>query len=360
MKLNRTWAGARILPWLFAALFLPATSPLSAGILGDDGSLTIEGDDDNDGIPNLTDNCISTYNPDQADSDGDRIGDACDCGRPCRCEVDHLDIDPGDGFVWLRHGTTVTYTVEAYDPDGRDITGCLCYRWWLFTLPLGGDWITTPLGEGMSKTVTWKITTAGETPSWACGPDFTGTGVLFVENTCGSNLLADFVYAIIQKGRIVHQAQFDRLDSERRGMVRADAIGPSILVRKVPEYVTGTVTHRLSIEYQKQGSVSLSGTAKGSVRLIVPGVEVQVGVAGTRSVSQKVTYGLDHCVDLPHVCDLLMRLSRRVVDVWKEWRGITRTTYDTGFVEECETGRGSGIGQEGVIEVETIPQNCDQ
>ncbi|MBL8879381.1 MAG: putative metal-binding motif-containing protein [Phycisphaerales bacterium] len=35
-------------------------------------------DDDGDGVPNCRDNCISIINPDQADLNGDGVGDACD------------------------------------------------------------------------------------------------------------------------------------------------------------------------------------------------------------------------------------------------------------------------------------------
>ena len=35
-------------------------------------------DSDGDGIPNGTDNCPSTFNPDQADSNADGIGNACE------------------------------------------------------------------------------------------------------------------------------------------------------------------------------------------------------------------------------------------------------------------------------------------
>lgn len=37
-----------------------------------------DGDMDVDGVPNTADNCISIFNPDQKDSDGDGVGDLCD------------------------------------------------------------------------------------------------------------------------------------------------------------------------------------------------------------------------------------------------------------------------------------------
>lgn len=39
-------------------------------------------DSDKDGVPDAIDNCPKTYNPDQADSDGDGIGNACDVVIP--------------------------------------------------------------------------------------------------------------------------------------------------------------------------------------------------------------------------------------------------------------------------------------
>ena len=46
--------------------------------IGDACDLTPNGDTDADGIDNLADNCPATPNPDQTDTDGDGIGDVCD------------------------------------------------------------------------------------------------------------------------------------------------------------------------------------------------------------------------------------------------------------------------------------------
>jgi hypothetical protein len=49
-------------------------------------------DTDQDGVPNGSDNCPQTYNPDQFDTDGDGIGNACDANVICG-DADH------NGFV---------------------------------------------------------------------------------------------------------------------------------------------------------------------------------------------------------------------------------------------------------------------
>jgi len=45
-------------------------------------------DPDDDGVPTWDDNCPADYNPDQADTDGDNVGDVCDWryGDPNRDE----------------------------------------------------------------------------------------------------------------------------------------------------------------------------------------------------------------------------------------------------------------------------------
>jgi hypothetical protein len=51
-------------------------------------------DDDNDGIPDETDNCPFTANPDQVDSDGNGVGDACENDKDGDGISDELDNCP--------------------------------------------------------------------------------------------------------------------------------------------------------------------------------------------------------------------------------------------------------------------------
>jgi hypothetical protein len=51
-----------------------------------------QADTDGDGVPNTTDNCILTANPNQLDGDGDGVGDACD-NCPAMANADQADSD---------------------------------------------------------------------------------------------------------------------------------------------------------------------------------------------------------------------------------------------------------------------------
>jgi hypothetical protein len=73
-------------------------------------------DDDEDGICDPVDNCPNEPNPDQTDTDGDGVGDACD---PC------TDTD-GDGFGdpgFPQNVCPPDVCPEEYDPDQHDLDG---------------------------------------------------------------------------------------------------------------------------------------------------------------------------------------------------------------------------------------------
>jgi hypothetical protein len=76
-------------------------------------------DSDGDGVCDADDNCPLTPNPDQADRDGDGIGDVCD--TPARCDVDNDgDIDQLDlSLISKARNKPATGPDDPRDSDGN-------------------------------------------------------------------------------------------------------------------------------------------------------------------------------------------------------------------------------------------------
>jgi hypothetical protein len=74
-------------------------------------------DTDDDGIVDTEDNCIDTQNPDQADKDGDGIGDVCDTDNPIP-QIESTELT----FVQLPPSGLVIGKIKVTDPDGDPLS----------------------------------------------------------------------------------------------------------------------------------------------------------------------------------------------------------------------------------------------
>ena len=82
-----------------------------------DGCAATDPDSDADGIPDLSDNCPEVANADQADADGDGVGDACDAPDSAGTTLEFTSGNAG------QHGDDATIAAQLLDEDGTAISG---------------------------------------------------------------------------------------------------------------------------------------------------------------------------------------------------------------------------------------------
>jgi hypothetical protein len=123
---------------------------------------TLAGDTDQDGIVNASDNCPTTYNPEQINTDGDAQGDACDSDDDNDGISDRLEMlyggRPKDAAIYGQAGF-------GLDVDGNGLiqTGdVLNYRGQTSNKPAWQVFLTTSLTAACNKTDTCTLaSTAG-------------------------------------------------------------------------------------------------------------------------------------------------------------------------------------------------------
>lgn len=90
----------------YGSSVVPVDAGTRSGSDAGTGSGSGDADTDGDGISDDVDDCVATYNPDQADTDADGNGDACDTDDDDDGVSDGIDNCPG------------TYNADQTDADG--------------------------------------------------------------------------------------------------------------------------------------------------------------------------------------------------------------------------------------------------
>ena len=163
---------------------------------------------DDDGIDNVPDNCPLVSNPDQADGDGNGIGDVCDNGYDL--DLDGI-FDSVETYLINTFAPNVSlYSTDAFRPAGvqwlfeRNDTATLMAEW----TAIGPLWFLNPIGDGINLL-------GVEYGGYKSGPDYSADSKAFkidmfnIEDGYGvkyGNLLSAPFYASV--GRAIYNNTF--------------------------------------------------------------------------------------------------------------------------------------------------------
>lgn len=109
-------------PWSLCVLAMVQCVVLSGGSCGGDAP-----DTDRDGIADLADNCVAVANPDQADGNGNGVGDACESSPGASTQTAaSLEQDLASASV---AGTSLTQMIDAGTPPAAALQSLVQTLW---------------------------------------------------------------------------------------------------------------------------------------------------------------------------------------------------------------------------------------
>ena len=171
------------------------------GQLTDTEIANLYSDSDSDGVPNASDNCTSTANPNQIDADGDKLGDACDpdmdndgvpntsdnciaVPNPDQADTDHQgggdacsdDID-GDGVVNASDNCRSVANADQADTDKNGV-GDACAG------DIDGDGVANASDNCPKNANANQANVDKDAFGDACDPDIDGDGVPNASDQC--------------------------------------------------------------------------------------------------------------------------------------------------------------------------------
>ncbi len=232
-------------------------------------------DTDNDGVEDQFDNCPPIYNPDQADMDGDGVGDACD-----------LDME-GDGVPDDRDNCPSLYNPDQADIDG-DGMGDLCDP------DMDGDMVPNEEDNCPMVANSDQDDMDGDGVGDACDPDMDGDRILNDVDNCPFDVNPD--QADLNGDGIGDVCDFD-IDGD--GVDNAEDNCPTIYNQEQEDADADGVGDACDPDYLSSLKQSYQ-----LVKLTAEKIEL----------SQKVHFGTAKSVILPQSFALLNEVARVLLD----------------------------------------------
>jgi hypothetical protein len=223
------------------------------------GDETQDLDDDADGVADLSDNCASVANADQADVDGDAEGDACDTD------------DDGDGLADASDNCAGVVNADQANLDG-DALGDVC------DLDDDGDGVVDASDNCASVANAGQGNLDGDAQGNACDADDDGDGAADGTDNCPENANAD-------QGNADGDAQGDACDQTPAPSSTPDTTKPVISVLRMSSSAfqaagsgpafTATVGTTASFALSEAGTVRFTVQRKTKGRRVAGGCKRQ-------------------------------------------------------------------------------------